>query len=49
VVLEDLHDADRGTLDLLLYIARNLHGARILVAGTYRDVEVDRTHPLSEP
>jgi DNA-binding CsgD family transcriptional regulator len=47
VVLEDLHDADRGTLDLLLYLARNLHGARILVVGTYRDVEVDRVHPLS--
>jgi predicted ATPase len=47
VVLEDLHDADRGTLDLLLYLARNLHGARFLVVGTYRDVEVDRAHPLS--
>jgi DNA-binding CsgD family transcriptional regulator len=47
VVLEDLHDADRGTLDLLLYVARNLHGARILVVGTYRDVQVDRAHPLS--
>jgi DNA-binding CsgD family transcriptional regulator len=47
VVLEDLHDADRGTLDLLLYVARSLHGARILVVGTYRDVAVDRAHPLS--
>jgi predicted ATPase len=47
VVLEDLHDADRGTLDLLLYLARNLHSARILIVGTYRDVEVDRAHPLS--
>jgi predicted ATPase len=47
VVLEDLHDADRGTLDMLLYLARNLHGARILVVGTYRDVAVDRAHPLS--
>jgi hypothetical protein len=27
--------------------ARNLHGARILVVGTYRNVEVDRAHPLS--
>ena len=47
LVLEDLQDADRGTLDLLLYLARNLHGSRLLVLGTYRDVEVDRAHPLS--
>jgi DNA-binding CsgD family transcriptional regulator len=47
VVLEDLHDADRGTLDLLLHIARNLRGTRLLVVGTYRDVEVDRAHPLA--
>src|SRR5712691_5378268 len=54
LVLEDLHWADRGTLDLLLHVARNLQtadssgrGARLLVVGTYRDVEVDRAHPLS--
>jgi len=47
VILEDLHDADRGTLDLLIHLARNLDGSRLLIAGTYRDVEVDRAHPLS--
>ncbi len=47
VVLEDLHDADRGTLDLLVHLSRNLQGARLLIVGTYRDVEVDRQHPLS--
>ncbi|HEU0075337.1 MAG TPA: AAA family ATPase, partial [Dehalococcoidia bacterium] len=47
IVLEDLHWADRGTLDLLQHVARNLQGARLVVVGTYRDVEVDRTHPLS--
>jgi hypothetical protein len=47
VVLEDLHWADRGTLDLLQHVARNLQGARLLVVGTYRDVDVDRAHPLS--
>lgn len=47
LVLEDLHWADRGTLDLLLHLARNLAGSRLLVIGTYRDVEVDRGHPLS--
>ena len=47
LVLEDLHDADKGSLDLLVHLARNLQGARLLVVGTYRDVEVDRAHPLS--
>ena len=47
LVLEDLHDADRDTLDLLLHLARTLADARLLVVGTYRDVEVDRVHPLS--
>ncbi len=47
IVLEDLHWADRGTLDLLAHIARNLTGVRLLIVGTYRDVEVDRAHPLS--
>jgi eukaryotic-like serine/threonine-protein kinase len=47
LVLEDLHWADQGTLDLLVHLSRNLQGARLLVIGTYRDVEVDRSHPLS--
>jgi tRNA A-37 threonylcarbamoyl transferase component Bud32/tetratricopeptide (TPR) repeat protein len=47
LVLEDLHDSDKGTLDMLMHISRHLAGTRILIAGTYRDVEVDRSHPLS--
>jgi tetratricopeptide (TPR) repeat protein/archaellum biogenesis ATPase FlaH len=46
-VLEDLHDADKGTLDMLTHVSRHLSGARLLIVGTYRDVEVDRSHPLS--
>src|SRR5262245_34460638 len=42
LVLEDLHDADGDTLDLLQYVARKLQGSRLLVIGTYRDVDVDR-------
>src|SRR2546428_5200130 len=30
LVLEDLHDADRGTLDLLLHLSRGLQGSRLL-------------------
>ncbi len=47
VILEDLHDADKGTLEMLTYVSRNLERTRLLVVGTYRDFEVDRTHPLS--
>jgi tetratricopeptide (TPR) repeat protein len=47
IVLEDLHSADRGTLEMLGHVARNLADKRLLLVGTYRDVEVDRTHPLS--
>ena len=47
IVLEDLHDADRGTLDMLRHVARNLPGSRLMLVGTYRDIEVDRSHPLS--
>jgi tetratricopeptide (TPR) repeat protein len=47
IVLEDLHSADRGTLEMLEHVARNVGDRRLLLVGTYRDIEVDRTHPLS--
>jgi len=47
VVLEDLHDTDKGTLEMLTHVSRHLAGTRLLIVGTYRDVEVDRSHPLS--
>jgi serine/threonine protein kinase/tetratricopeptide (TPR) repeat protein len=47
VILEDLHDADKGTLEMLEYVSRNLQNTRLMIVGTYRDVEVDRNHPLS--
>jgi predicted ATPase len=48
LVLEDLHWADRPSLLLLEFLARELGGSRLLVIGTYRDVEVSRRHPLSQ-
>jgi predicted ATPase/DNA-binding CsgD family transcriptional regulator len=47
LVLEDLHDADRATLDLLVHLSRTIQTARLLVLATYRQVDVDRIHPLS--
>ena len=41
LVIEDLHDADSGTLDMLTHVARNLAGSRLLLIGTYRDTELE--------
>lgn len=46
VVLEDLHWADQATLDLLQLAARRIEGSRALLIGSYRDDELDRSHPL---
>jgi tetratricopeptide (TPR) repeat protein len=48
LVLDDLHWADRDSLMLLTFLAQDLRDARLLVLGTYRDVEVGRRHPLAE-
>ena len=47
LVLEDLHWADQPSLLLLQFLAREMGGSRLLVVGTYRDVELSREHPLS--
>jgi len=48
LVLDDLHWADKPTLLLLQYLARNLRNERVLIIGTYRDVDLDRQHPLAD-
>jgi predicted ATPase len=48
VVLDDLHWADRPSLLLLEFIARQLEGSRILIVGTYRDTEAPPESPLGE-
>jgi DNA-binding CsgD family transcriptional regulator len=46
VVLEDLHWADEATLDFLRFAGRRIDELNALVVVTYRDEELDRTHPL---
>lgn len=46
VLLDDLHLADGTSLELLQHFARHTRADRILLLGTYRDVEVSRRHPL---
>jgi class 3 adenylate cyclase len=48
IVLDDIHWADKPSLLLLQYLARGTSGNRVLLLGAYRDVELDRAHPLSE-
>ena len=48
LVLDDLHWADQPSLLLLQFVARELGNSRLLLIGTYRDVELSRQHPLAE-
>ncbi|MGV9296970.1 ATP-binding protein [Amycolatopsis sp. NPDC003676] len=49
VVLDDLHWADPASLRLLEFAARHTWFERLLLIGTYRDVEVDTpSHPLHQ-
>jgi DNA-binding CsgD family transcriptional regulator len=46
LVFEDLHWADRSTLDLVALLVRALHDTRVLLVLTYRTDELHRAHPL---
>jgi tetratricopeptide (TPR) repeat protein/predicted Ser/Thr protein kinase len=45
--IDDLHWADQGTLSLLFYILRDLRNKRVMILAAYREIELDRTHPLA--
>ena len=48
VAIDDLHWADKPTLQLLRHIARELSRTRILIVGNYRDTDINRQSALSE-
>ena len=48
LVLEDLHWATRPTIELLRHVLGSAHASRVLVIATYRDSDVDRSHPMTE-
>ena len=53
IILEDLHWADRGSIDLLLHIGRRLASSRILLMCAYRPDEIairrdGGRHPLED-
>jgi class 3 adenylate cyclase/tetratricopeptide (TPR) repeat protein len=47
LMLDDLQWADASTLQMLRHVVRVTEGAPLLLLATYRQTEVDRTHPLS--
>jgi DNA-binding CsgD family transcriptional regulator len=46
LVIEDIHWADRSTLDLLAFLARSLRDEPVQVVATYRTDELHRRHRL---
>ena len=46
IILEDLHWAGADTAAALAFLARRLSRSAVLIAGTYREEEVGRSHPL---
>ena len=46
LVLEDVHWADEATLDVLKLLGRRVESVPTLVVVSYRDDELDATHPL---
>jgi predicted ATPase len=47
LVLDDLHWSDRPSLTFLEFMAREIGQSRLLIVATYRDMELNRRHPLS--
>jgi DNA-binding CsgD family transcriptional regulator len=45
-VIEDLHWADRSTLDLVALLVRALRASPVLVVASFRTDELHRSHPL---
>lgn len=46
LVLEDMHWADEATLDVIRLLGRRVESVPALVVVTFRDDELDRSHPL---
>jgi tetratricopeptide (TPR) repeat protein/tRNA A-37 threonylcarbamoyl transferase component Bud32 len=48
ILFDDLHWADEPTLQLLGHLALHVASLRLLVVGTYRDVELDVKRPFAQ-
>jgi class 3 adenylate cyclase len=48
LVLDDIHWADKSSLLLLRHLLRSATPMRLFVLATYRDTDLDRSHPLAD-
>ncbi len=48
LVLDDIHWADKPSLLMLRHILRSGSPMRLFVLATYRDTDLDRSHPLAD-
>jgi len=48
IIIEDIHWADAGTLDLLKFLGRRIDKTRVLILASYRDDEIGAQHPLNQ-
>jgi predicted ATPase len=48
IVIDDLHDADQPSLQMLRFVARESKDSRMLIVGTYRDAEVRQSSELGK-
>jgi tetratricopeptide (TPR) repeat protein len=48
VVVDDLHWADKASLQLLRHLSSSAQLPKFMVLGTYRDSELSTTHPLTD-
>jgi len=48
LVLENLHQADGASIELLHFVARQLGRSRVGIIGTYAEIDVDRNPALRE-
>jgi predicted ATPase len=47
LIVDDLHWADQGTIDLLPFLLRRIRVTGSVVVGAMRDDEIGATHPLA--
>jgi tetratricopeptide (TPR) repeat protein len=48
IVIDDLHDADPPSLQMLRFVARETKAARMMMLGTYREAEVRQSAELGQ-